>query len=90
MGKWLAGQTAVLTARVRSSPVTPDCRFLMQCKIIALLAFYDDITGPTEFIISIVNSVKMVGMPWAWPYPSLMEGKSLGILWYMKQHIALF
>ena len=28
-------------------------------------AFYDAITGPTEFIISIVNSVKMVNMPYA-------------------------
>ena len=26
-------------------------------------AFYDAITGPTEFIISIVNSVKMVNIP---------------------------
>ena len=26
-------------------------------------AFYDAITGPTDFIISIVNSVKMVNMP---------------------------
>ena len=28
-----------------------------------LLAFYDAITGPTEFIISLVNSVKIVNMP---------------------------
>ena len=28
-------------------------------------AFYDAITGPTEFIVSIVNSVKMVNMPQA-------------------------
>ena len=28
-------------------------------------AFYDAITGPTEFIISIVNSVKTVNMPQA-------------------------
>ena len=52
MVNWLAGQTAVLTARVRSSLVTPDCRFSVQCKVIALLAFYDVITGPTEFITS--------------------------------------
>ena len=44
MAKWVAGQTAVLTVSV-------------QYKIIALPAFYDAITGPTEFIISIVNSV---------------------------------
>ena len=53
MAKLLAGQTAVL----------PDCRFSVQCKVIALLAFYDAITGPTEFIISVVNSLKMVNMP---------------------------
>ena len=62
MTKWLAGQTAVLTARVRTSLLTPDCRFSVQCKVIALLAFYDSITLPTEFI-SLVNSVKMVNMP---------------------------
>ena len=27
--------------------------------------FYDAVTVPTEFIISIVNSVKIVNMPWA-------------------------
>ena len=63
MVKWLAGQTAVLTARVRSSLVTLDCRFSVQCKVIALLAFYDAVTGQTEFIISIVSSVKIVNMP---------------------------
>ena len=67
INQWLFGQTAltsvsivVLTARVRASP---DCRFSAQCKVIALPAFYDAITGPTEFIISIVNSGKMVNMP---------------------------
>ena len=40
-----------------------DCRFSVQCKVIEPPAFYDAITGPTEFIISIVNSVKMVNMP---------------------------
>ena len=63
MAKWLAGQTAVLTARVRSSLVTPDCRFSVQCKVIALPDFYDAITEPTELIISLVNSVKIVNMP---------------------------
>ena len=63
MAKWLPRQTAVLTARVRTSLVTHDCRFSVQCKVIALLAFYDTITGPTKFIISLVNSVKMVNMP---------------------------
>ena len=58
----IAEQTEVLTARVRTSLVTPDCRFSLQCKVIALLALFDAITGPTEFI-SLVNSVKMVNMP---------------------------
>ena len=52
-----AGHTAVLTARVRPSH---DCRFSVQCKVIALPDFYDTITGATEFI---VNSVKIVNMP---------------------------
>ena len=77
MARWLAGQTAVLTARVRAPH---ECRFSVQCKAIALPAFYDAITGPTEFIISIVNSVKMVNMPLAW-LPILKEGKSLCILY---------
>ena len=54
MAKWSAEQTAVLTARVRAQPV---------CKDITLPAFYDAITEPTEFIISLVNSVKIVNMP---------------------------
>ena len=32
--------------------------FSVQCKVIALLAFYDAITGPT-----LVNSIKMVNVP---------------------------
>ena len=40
-------------------------------------AFYDAIAGPTEFIISVVNSVKMVICPW---HDTLKEGKSHGIL----------
>ena len=80
MAKWLAGQTAVLTVRVQSSLVTLDCWFSVQCKVIALLAFYDAITGPTEFIISIVNSVKMVICP-RHDFESLVEGKSIGILY---------
>ena len=35
-----------------------DCRFSVQCKVIPLPVVYDAITGLTEFIISIVNSVK--------------------------------
>ena len=62
MAKWLAGQTAVLMARVRTSLMTPDCRFSLQCKVIALLGFYDVITRPTAFIISLVNLVKMVNV----------------------------
>ena len=60
MAKWLAEQTAVLTAQVRAPH---ECRFSVQCKIVALPAFFDAVTGPTEFIISIVNSIKMVNMP---------------------------
>ena len=48
MAKWLAGQTSVLTTRVRAPPAS---RFSVQCKVIALPDFYDAITGPTEFII---------------------------------------
>ena len=40
---------------------------------IALTAFYDGITGPTEFI-SVVDSVKMVDMPLVW-LPCLDSGK---------------
>ena len=48
---------------VNGSSSTPDCsRFSVLCKIIALPVFYDDITGQTEFIISLVNSVKMVNI----------------------------
>ena len=60
MAKWLEGQAALLTAQVRA---LRDCKFSVQCKVIALPAFYDAITGLTEFIISIVKSVKMVNMP---------------------------
>ena len=60
MATWLAGQTAVLAALVRAPH---DCRFSVQCKVIELPAFCDTITGPTEFIISLVNSVKLVNMP---------------------------
>ena len=79
VAKWLAGQTAVLTTRVRTSLLTPDCRYSVQCKVIALLAFHDAIRGPTEFIISLLNWVKMINMPYWHDYPSLMEEKSLNI-----------
>ena len=76
MAMWLAGQTAPLTARVLAptwmqvfSAVQGHCT----------TAFYDAITVPTEFIISVVNSVKVVNMPLAW-VPLLKEGKSLSIL----------
>ena len=42
-----------------------DRRFSVQCKVIALPTFYDAITGQTEFIISLVNSVKLVNIPLA-------------------------
>ena len=57
MAKWLARLSAVWTRAAH------ECRFSVQCKVIALPAFYDAITGPTQFIISLVNSVKMVNMP---------------------------
>ena len=38
MAKWLAGQTAVLTDRVRSLLLTLDCKFSVQCKVVALLS----------------------------------------------------
>ena len=60
MTKWLAGLTAVLPARVRAPH---ECRFSVKCNVVAVPAFYDAITGSTEFIIYIVNSVKMVNMP---------------------------
>ena len=63
MANWLTEQTAVLTTRVRASLVIHDCRLSVLCKVIALPVFYDAITGPTEFIISLLNSVKMDNMP---------------------------
>ena len=57
------GQVVSVTdCRVNGSLVKPDCRFSVHWKEIALLAFYDAITGPTESIISLVKSVKMVDM----------------------------
>ena len=47
---------------------------LSECTVIELRAFYDAITGLTELFISIVNSVKMVNMPWH-DYPSLRREK---------------
>ena len=80
MTKWLAWQIEVLVARVRAphemqvfSAVQGHCTD----------AFYDAITGHTKFIISIVNSLKIVKMPEAWQ-PLLKEGNSLGILLLLK------
>ena len=56
----LAGQTAVLTALVLAPH---ECRFSVQCEVIAPLhAFYEAITIQTEFIVSLVNSVKTVNI----------------------------
>ena len=60
MAKWLPGQTAVLADTVKAPHA---CRSSVQCKVIALRAFYDAVTESTEFIISVVNSVKIVNMP---------------------------
>ena len=62
MVNWLVGQTTMLTARVRTSLLTPDCSFSLEYKVIALLAFCDAITELTEFTVSLVNSVKTVNM----------------------------
>ena len=58
MDKWSAEQTAVLKVRVPHEYI-----FSVQCKVIDMAAFYDAITGPTEFIISIVNSVIFFNIP---------------------------
>ena len=42
-----------------------DCSFSVQCKVIELPLSVMPFSGPTEFIISIVNSVNMVNMPLA-------------------------
>ena len=54
IAKLLVWQTAVLM-NGSSSSLTRDTWL----QVIALLTFYDAITGPTEFIISLVNSVKI-------------------------------
>ena len=51
-----------------------ECRFSVQCKVIGLPAFYDTITGPTKFIISIFNSVKSDKMA-RHDYPALRREK---------------
>ena len=57
MAKCLAGQTAVLTTRVRGPHAA--ARFSVKCKVTT--AFYDDISGPTEFIFPIVvNNGRLV------------------------------
>ena len=45
MVKWLAGQTAVVTARVRPSH---EWRISVECKVIALPDFYGAVTGATK------------------------------------------
>ena len=62
-GQVVSGADCSVTAIVQTSLVTPDCRCSVQTKVITLLVFYDAITGPTEFIISLANSVKIVNMP---------------------------
>ena len=53
MAKWLAGQTAVLSAQ---------CRFSLQCKAIALPLSMMPLLDRLS-IISISNFLKMVNMP---------------------------
>ena len=63
MAKWLVLQTEKLMAWIWISLFWHWLQVLSAMQGIALLAFYAAITGPTEFIISFVNLVKMVNMP---------------------------
>ena len=88
MAKWLAWQTAVLSG-ASSSPAWMQ---VFSARSLHRPTVDDTNTGPTEFIISIVNSVKMVNRPKAWP-PLVKEGKSVGILllyqflgWAKREH----
>ena len=59
------GQVVSLTNCTERSLFGPSMNAGFQCGARSLHrpAFYDAYTGPTEFIISIINSVKMVNMP---------------------------
>ena len=73
MVEWLWWQTSRVRdftcLRVRAPH---ECRFSVRCKVIHHPAFYDANTGLTEFIISIVNLVKMVICPRD-DYPTLSK-----------------
>ena len=84
MAKWLAWQTAVLSG-ASSSPAWMQVYSACSARSLHRPTVDDTITGPTEFIISIVNSLKMVNMPKAWP-PLVKEGKSVGILLLLLLH----
>ena len=64
------GQVVSMTdCSVNDSGLLPtrdsDCRFSVQCKVIELPLSMMPFAGLIEFIISIVNSVKIVNMPLA-------------------------
>ena len=86
LAKWLTGQTAVLTERVRA-----HINAGFQCSARSLhctLSIMPFITGPTEFIISIVN-LRMVNMPEA--YPS-QRRENVSVYYYIikKIHYMLY
>ena len=72
---------SVTVCTVKRGVFEPHMNAGFQCGARSLRrsAFYDAITGLTEFIISLVNSVNMDNVP-RHDYPTLKEGKSLGVL----------
>ena len=60
MAKWLACKRLWFASNSRLR-----LQFSVQCKVIALPLSMMPFAGPTEFIISIVNAVKMINMPLA-------------------------
>ena len=78
--KWLADQTAYSVNDASSSPTWMQVFSAEPGHCTA--AFNDAITGATELIISIANSIKIVNIHEAW-LPLLKEGKSLGILFVL-------
>ena len=49
---------------------------------------YDAIAGPTEFITSLVNSVKMVNMPYAW-LPLIDGGKKSRYVYEIRNSLVI-
>ena len=86
MAKWLAGQTAVLTARVRAPH---ECRFSVLCQVIALPGYYDAITVPTEFI-SIVNTEKLLCPRYDYPFLRMEKISVYYYYYYCNYELVLF